>query len=344
VTEAQISALDDAVKRASSDRLPIIRRVAEGLFRGGKIHVLSDPENRTTVEVKPVKHLKVAMVLAWVGLALDGIRGFADGLVLMERLLSSQWLTLHPVAEPPDSDEPYVDLFNILVPLTFADPAAARSQSGPVVGSDSWRIEARLLKAIFLKSDRHGELSLRDCLSPWAASLKLSLPGGEDRAAEFIYEARLSAASMLPEQRKAVQAAISALQGIEAAFKGAPGALKPKFDYLLRLLNAAKNLLDDTLSSTMTTETPENSSPAQGVRNSSSGGPASTRDEALRKLAEAADYFRRVEPSSPIPLLIKRVQTLAGLDFARLIQELELGEGAVKEFRKQAGIREEASK
>jgi type VI secretion system protein ImpA len=213
-----------------------------------------------------------------------------------------------------------------------------------VVGSDSWRIEARLLKAIFLKSDRHGELSLRDCLSPWAASLKLSLPGGEDRAAEFIYEARLSAASMLPEQRKAVQAAISALQGIEAAFKGAPGALKPKFDYLLRLLNAAKNLLDDTLSSTMTTETPENSSPAQGVRNSSSGGPASTRDEALRKLAEAADYFRRVEPSSPIPLLIKRVQTLAGLDFARLIQELELGEGAVKEFRKQAGIREEASK
>lgn len=341
VTSAQISALDDAVKRASNERLHLIRRAAEGLFNGGKIPLLSDPKGEATTNVKPVKHLKAAMVLTWVGLGLEGLPGFADGLVLMDRLLKDWWLTVHPVADPPPSDEPCLHRFNVLVPLTFADPASVKSQSGPVVASDSWRIEGRLLKAILLKSDRHGELSLRDCLSPWAKSLRLSLPNGEDRSAEFVHEARLGAAIMLPEQRKAVQAAISAAEGIEAAFKTAPGVLKPKFDYLLRLLKAAQNVLDDVVPSPATTGALENKSPAPGLANGSVGGPVSSREEALRRLAEAADYFRRVEPSSPIPLLIKRVQTLAGLDFARLIQELELGADAVKEFRKQAGIREE---
>ena len=247
------------------------------------------------------------------------------------------------MADSQMEEEPYLERFNILSPLTFADPALVRTASGAVVASDSWQIEGRLLKSILLKSDRHGELSVRDCLSPWAAELKLSLPSGTDRSVEFVHEVRLDAATLLPEMRQSIQSAISGLEGIEAVFKIAQGTLKPKFDYLLRLLKAAKNVLDDTITSVAPSSTVGTSPPTSGSGSVTSAGPVSNREEAVRRLAEVADYFRRNEPSSPIPLLIKRVQTLVGHDFGKLIQDLALGKEAVDKFNLLVGPLDEKS-
>jgi type VI secretion system protein ImpA len=339
-TEAQLSALDGAVKRAAeTGELHKLRQAAEGLFRGGEIPDLGSPDSDAKVKVTPVKHLKAAMVLTMAALETDGLPGFSDGLTLIEQLLSTQWETVHPLANPDDEEDPYIQRVNAISPLYILDPAKAAPQTGAVISSDSWGIEPRLLKTGLLQSDRHGTVSLRDCLSPWAKALKITLPPGEDREPVFIHEARLAAVGpALDGQRQAAQAALTAVEGIDAAFKKVPGEIKPKLDYLTRLLRAAGDVLEDK------TEVPAGPAGPKPPRPSNGdGGPVSSREEAVRKLAEVAEYFRRNEPASPIPALLDRAKRLAGMNFLALLEELGLGDQAVPEFRKLAGLREATS-
>ncbi len=336
-TEAQIGALDAAVKRtAETGEVHVLRQAAEGLFRGGEIPDLGSRDGDAKAKVTPVKHLKAAMVLTMASLEVDGLSGFADGLSLIERLLSTQWDRVFPLANLEDREEPYISRVNILAPLSVPDPGKEKAQVGPVIGSDSWRIQERLFKAVLLASERHGVVSLRDCLSPWAKTLKLALPPGEDRSAEFIHEVRLAAGPGLDGPRQALEKALSSLDGIAKAFEKVGGEIKPRLDYLTRLLRAALDVVEDKIDPVPVII----ATAGKGVATRGNGGPVSSRDEAVRKLAEVAEYFRRNEPASPIPQLLDRVRRLAGMNFLALLEELGLGEQAVPEFRKLAGIRE----
>jgi len=87
-------------------------------------------------------------------------------------------------------------------------------------------------------------------------------------------------------------------------------------------------------------ETPRDSTGKKvGGSNGASTGLAD-RNEALLKVAAAAEYFRKYERSSPIPLLLDRVLRIAEQDFMELLTELNLGDQAVPEFRKLAGVKE----
>src|SRR5437899_12396943 len=103
-TEAQLGSLDSALKRAGADGLHVLRQAAEGFFRGGRIPDLADPTGEGKVEIKPVKHLKAAMVLTLAGLDSDGLPGFSDGLSLIERLVSDQWDGVYPLANEDDPE------------------------------------------------------------------------------------------------------------------------------------------------------------------------------------------------------------------------------------------------
>jgi type VI secretion system protein ImpA len=52
------------------------------------------------------------------------------------------------------------------------------------------------------------------------------------------------------------------------------------------------------------------------------GGPISTRDDVKRALDEICDYYRKHEPSSPIPILLERAARLISKDFREVIQDL----------------------
>src|ERR1017187_5161132 len=81
VTEAQLSVLDGAVKRAPDTDFHDLRKVAEGLFRGGEIPDLASQQPGATIKadkIRPVKHLKAAMVLTLAGLVSEGVQGFSD--------------------------------------------------------------------------------------------------------------------------------------------------------------------------------------------------------------------------------------------------------------------------
>jgi type VI secretion system protein ImpA len=47
-----------------------------------------------------------------------------------------------------------------------------------------------------------------------------------------------------------------------------------------------------------------------------------TRQQALGAMADVETYFRRNEPSSPIPFLLEKARRFAGADFRELLRDI----------------------
>jgi type VI secretion system protein ImpA len=65
-----------------------------------------------------------------------------------------------------------------------------------------------------------------------------------------------------------------------------------------------------------------------------------SRDEAYRQLAHAAEVLRQLEPHSPIPYLVKRAVELGALPFPDLIQALIREPNVISELKRELGIKE----
>jgi type VI secretion system protein ImpA len=65
------------------------------------------------------------------------------------------------------------------------------------------------------------------------------------------------------------------------------------------------------------------------------GGPARTREDVLRLLDQVLDYYRRQEPSSPVPLLVARAKRLVPMSFVEALKEL--APAGMKELQAAAG-------
>ena len=68
-------------------------------------------------------------------------------------------------------------------------------------------------------------------------------------------------------------------------------------------------------------------------------GAVHSRDEALRALEAVADFFRRHEPSSPVPLFIERASRLVSKSFIEALADIV--PDAVSQARSAAGLQRE---
>jgi type VI secretion system ImpA family protein len=67
-------------------------------------------------------------------------------------------------------------------------------------------------------------------------------------------------------------------------------------------------------------------------------GPINSRDDALSRLREVADFFRRTEPHSPVPFLIQRAINWSRMSFDQLILELVKDENSRLAINSTLGI------
>jgi type VI secretion system protein ImpA len=65
-----------------------------------------------------------------------------------------------------------------------------------------------------------------------------------------------------------------------------------------------------------------------------------TRDDAVRVLDTVADFFRRTEPSSPVPIFIDRAKRLVSMDFLKLIEDV--APDALGEVKRLGGIKDQS--
>jgi type VI secretion system protein ImpA len=274
------------------------------------------------------KDLRAAVHLTTAWTRTSGMPGWNAGLSLIRGLLEHFWDTVHPQLDAEDDNDPTMRV-NSVVPLGDLQGALRYFRTTP-----------------FVQSPRLGRFDLRD-LRIANGTLKVAATEGEPQASMTEIEA--CCMDCAEEELVAVTAAVSqALENakaIDSIFNDRVGTAGPDFKTLLSEIYELKKFLDPQLARRLPAEGSaedgatgeEGGGGGSGVR--ASNGATSGPQDVMRRIDELCDYYTRNEPSSPVPLLLRRAQRLVGMSFMDLLQDL--APGGILELRVVSGTPED---
>lgn len=262
------------------------------------------------------RHLQVALYFSLALLTTEGLSGLRDGLYLIHGLLERFWDDLYPRLDPQDDNDP-TERMNILMPLS-TEPVG---QWNPV------RFRSRLLRVPLCNSRRAGGFSLRDIQI--ALGEKTTPDGGPQAPQTPIIEAafRETAAEELQNTLHGARQAVEHLDGIREVFqKRAQDGASPELSGLRGDLEKICRVLEPY---TGTAPAPDGGASSDTVvhpvterETTTMTGEIRSRSDALAAIERACQYFERHEPSSPVPLLLRRAQRLAPKTFLEIIEDV----------------------
>lgn len=258
---------------------------------------------------KRTKHLRVGVYLAQAALKTEGFDGFVAGLGYLGGLLERYWDGVHPKLDPDDANDPTMRV-NILAELTSPDSFLRFVRETPLV-----------------ESPRVGRFSMRDVL---IAQGQLPAPEGKEPPTMTIIHAAFADAGVDAVKAKdaAIEAAIQRVKGLEATVTASAGAGRAaSLAPLVQALVAVKVPVNQWLVDNGALEPP----PAEGEAEGAAAGAApvkraageiTSRDDAIRMMGKIAEFIRKAEPSSPVPILLERAQKLVGKDFISILRNV----------------------
>ncbi|GGF11248.1 hypothetical protein GCM10011611_16120 [Aliidongia dinghuensis] len=259
------------------------------------------------------KDLRVYDQLLRASLRLDGVTGFAGGLALLHGVLGRYWEGLHPQLDPDDDNDP---TFRVNVVAGLCDPESFLQP---------------LRETPLVSSRNFGRFGLRD----------IAAEGGEEGRADqaAVNGAFLEAAvDALRETANAIRRAADDVRGIENVITDQVGASNaPDLSALGAVLREASRVMTQRLEARGIREEEEVVPAEEAVADEVDGaapaaprpaggisvpGQISNREDVLKTLDRLCEYYARYEPSSPVPLLLRRAKRLAPMSFLDVLQDL----------------------
>jgi type VI secretion system protein ImpA len=262
------------------------------------------------------KDLRPALYLVKALLHNQGFSGLRDGLRLLNGLLEKYWETLYPRLDPEDDYDPTlrVNLITSLCDREFMLQAVRRTAlvSAPLLGS----------------------FSLRD-IDIATGVLKLPPDTAEAAADPAIIDAAFTNCELEPLQATAyaVRESIDTVVAIEDTVTAWVGTDKaPNLNELVQVLRQIQNALNERLAQRgvsqsaapgLTTVATELSAVAALPSTATPlSGEITCRDDVIRWLDKLCEYYKRSEPSSPVPILLQRAKRLVSKDFMEIVRDL----------------------
>jgi len=260
------------------------------------------------------KDLRVAIHLVAAWTRSSGMAGWAAGLGLVRGLLEQFWDTVHPQLDAEDDDDPTMRV-NSVVPLGDLQSTLGYFRNTP-----------------FVQSPRLGRFSLRD-LRIANGTLKTTADG--DGPGASMTEIEACCMDCAEEELLAVTHAVTEsfdhAKAIDGIFNERVGTAGPDLKGLLSEIYELKKFIEPQLAQRMPGEAPEggggedadapDEAGSGNVRAQPAGAIAGPQDVS-RRIDELCDYYARHEPSSPVPLLLRRAQRLIGMSFEDLLKDL----------------------
>jgi type VI secretion system protein ImpA len=252
-----------------------------------------------TVLTKRSKDLRVAGWWTDAVTRTQGLPGLADGLSLVARLIDERWDTLHPLVDDGDV-EPRVGNLHWLL---------ARVEVLCRLAPITTPLRGRRLSLIDIEAAR----ARQQAISRGTLDVKTAKAEGAvllDELQRHITSTGAAAFDDTLAHIKAVQTALQALQvavdaklGVDGpGFVAARKAVDVAVDAITRLgRDSGFGPADAPAASA--SELAGAATGAQAVAGGVSGGPVTTRAQALQQLREVAGFFRRTEPHSPVAYL-----------------------------------------
>lgn len=267
------------------------------------------------------KDLRLLAYLGAATLRTDGIPAFSETLGI-----ASHWLAVYPTQVFPVVDEDALIRQNAL--NNFADSVA---------------VIDGLRRTPLVSHRQHGRFSIRDVdlltgeVQPGAKETK-----PDEAQVKAAFDA--TALDELKTLQLTLDSALSAIASIDSAMREANGsAFAPTFDSLSAQFKKMSAFVGARVAAH-----PENASAAPQGGEAASGGAGSmvmavgaikSRQDAIRALDAAAEFFRLNEPSSPIPLFLDRAKRLVSKDFLEVLADV--APDALPQARSAGGLRDE---
>jgi type VI secretion system protein ImpA len=258
--------------------------------------------------------------LAYLGTAVlrtDGLPDFAIVLTTAASWLETYWPQVYPLI-----DEDAIVRRNALNCL--ADPMA--------VVDRVWRLP-------LVSSRQHGRFSLRDIdiLTGQATSAATEAPPDEGAFRQAFAELPLDDLKALQDS---ATSATTALNAIDARMRGEGGPdVAPDFGPLSTQLAKLSRVCREQMALRTGGEGAEAGAAAGNDGGTSVAvGAIKSRQDAVRALDAVAEFFRRNEPSSPIPLIVDRAKRLVSKDFLEVLGDI--APDAVSTARAAGGLRD----
>lgn len=255
--------------------------------------------------------IRAAVILGEARLNTKGLPGFAEVTTYIRRVLEERWDTCHPELDADDDNDPTMRI------------NAIRDLVNP----------ARTLKYIrrvpLANSRTFGRASILQIQQAYG-----EVPMGEDQVAEFNRSSIGAAfqdtdAEVLGKVFEAAKTIASDLKAIDRkVMDAAPGAGLDLGD-LQKLANSMVKHLGEFAAG----EAPAAEEEPQGedapvaasrpaARGPSAPGVIESAADARAALDRVIDYFKRYEPSSPVPIILERAKRLVGADFLTIIKDM----------------------
>lgn len=271
------------------------------------------------------KDLQIACWLTDAWLRLYGFAGLREGLAAVSGLCTNFWEEMYPRSEEADLAEYRVspiEWLNEKLPETI-----------------------RLLPL----TDPNSDDVKAYCWDDWESATRNRPGGGSGSAtqAQFQQSVLLTATPFFVDLLRNVERAADAATELESLLDRCFQGQAPSLRQIAEALDSIRGLLVSILSRrdnvypagvpsqpvAAPQEPAQSGAAAAGSAALSAGstGPILNRDDAYRRLAEAADYLAITEPHSPTPYLVRRAIAWGGMRFEDLLPELvrngnELGE------------------
>ncbi len=265
------------------------------------------------------RDLRVAVNLLVAMLRLHGPEGLCDGLAYLRGLIEKQWEHVHPQLDPEDDNDPTMRV-NAMVALaaapgTFGDPIQFASRVHEMPLCDSKQIGRFSYRDIQVAS---GEVTFKGGEDKQPPDMALIDAAFEDTDIEYLQSAARYISESV-EHGEAIEQMLTENVGIQNA---------ADLSAFRKVLTEVHGVIEQCLAkrgyssgTDLSGEDQAGEGVDEGAGQRISGEIATTQD-VLLALDKVCKYYERYEPSSPVPLLLKRAQRLVSKSFVDIIRDL----------------------
>ncbi|MCR8723323.1 type VI secretion system protein TssA [Frigidibacter sp. ROC022] len=261
--------------------------------------------------------LRAANYLAQAILHTDGLSGFVEVTAYIRGCLEDFWDTCHPELDAEDDNDPTARI-NAMQALGAPEAVVRSLRQTPLTESRGF--------------GRFGLRELQYASGESQPPKDATVPDGGEISAAF----QDSDQAVLAEKLAAAREALANVKAIEAKFAEETPGRGPNLDLLIKTLQQIINALNDNVAAPEAAEDAGGdaegfdaaaegeggAAPAAGGGGGGGVGAINSPGDVTKTLDKLLAYYERAEPSSPVPIILKRAKRLVGADFMTIIKDL----------------------
>jgi type VI secretion system protein ImpA len=262
--------------------------------------------------------LRVLMCYLRALIAMEGLSGLADGLTLIQALVEQRWEGIYPLLDAEDDNDP-TERVNVLLTL-----------------SDNDMVLRPLSQLALLESKLVGKFNFREIS---IALGKTTATSTEKVIAQSTIDAAVqdSTVEHLIQTLFALSVSLDTLNQLEKFVTDQVGVTNaPSFAELRHFLRDSKAFLlewherrgirqeEEIVAEEESAEADEQGETEGGSRKSTKSvlGEINNNQDVIKALNLICDYYKKHEPSSPVPIFLERGMRLVGKSFVDVLRDI----------------------